>query len=39
LEAGEDAAPAFDPALEETQRILLDYISLIARKGVAATTR
>lgn len=39
VEAGEDAAPIFDPALEETQRILLDYISLLARKSVAATTR
>lgn len=39
VEATEDAAPTVDPALEETQRILLDYISLLARKGVAATTR
>jgi carboxyl-terminal processing protease len=38
-EAGEDAVPAIDPALEETQRILLDYIGMLARKGVAATTR
>ncbi len=38
-EAGDDAAPTVDPALEETQRILLDYISLLARKGVATTTR
>ncbi len=39
VEAGEDAVPAVDHALEETQRILLDYIGLLARKGVAATTR
>lgn len=38
-DTAEDAVPTVDPALEETQRILLDYISLIARKGVAATTR
>ena len=27
------------PRLEETQRILVDYIGLLARKGIAATTR
>ena len=38
-EAAEEAAPTVDPALEESQRILLDYIGILARKGVAATTR
>ena len=38
-DVAEEAAPTIDPALEETQRILLDYIGMIARKGVAATTR
>lgn len=38
-EMAEEAAPSVDPALEETQRILLDYINLLSRKGVAATTR
>ena len=38
-ETSEDAAPAIDPALEETQRILLDYIAMIARKGLAMKTR
>ena len=34
-----EPTPAVDAALEETQRILLDYIGILARKGVAATTR
>ncbi len=38
-EAADEAAPMVDPTLEETQRILLDYIGMLARKGVAATTR
>ena len=38
-EAADEAAQIVDPALEETQRILLDYIGILARKGVAATTR
>jgi carboxyl-terminal processing protease len=38
-EPADEAAPIVDPALEETQRILLDYIGILSRKGVAATTR
>jgi carboxyl-terminal processing protease len=34
----EETAPTIDPALDETQRILLDYISLSSTKGVAVTT-
>jgi carboxyl-terminal processing protease len=34
----EDVAPAVDATLDETQRILLDYISLLSRKGIAATS-
>ena len=33
----DEAAPIVDPALEETQRILLDYIGALNRKGIAAT--
>jgi carboxyl-terminal processing protease len=36
-EAEEDAPPAVDATLEETQRILVDYIALLARKGIAST--
>ncbi|HEX5221559.1 MAG TPA: carboxy terminal-processing peptidase [Verrucomicrobiae bacterium] len=35
----EDAPPAVDATLEETQRILVDYIGLLARKGIASTER
>ncbi len=38
-ETAEDVAPAVDPTLEETQRILVDYIGLLARKGIASTIR
>ena len=33
----EDKAPDVDAALEETQRILVDYISLLGQKGFATT--
>jgi carboxyl-terminal processing protease len=33
-DAGQKAAPEVDPMLDETQRILLDYISLLAKNGV-----
>jgi hypothetical protein len=32
----EDAVPAVDAALEETQRILVDYIGLFNRRDLAA---
>jgi carboxyl-terminal processing protease len=35
----EDVAPAVDPTMEESERILVDYIGLLARKGIASTTR
>ena len=38
-EPAEEAAPVVDATLEETQRILLDYINLLARKGIAANAR
>jgi carboxyl-terminal processing protease len=39
LEEGEeDAVPAIDAALEETQRILVDYIGLFNRRDLAAKT-
>jgi len=38
-DAEEDAPPAVDATLEETQRILADYIGLLARKGIASTQR
>jgi hypothetical protein len=39
LEEGEEAAvPAIDAALEETQRILVDYIGLFSRRDLAAKT-
>jgi len=38
-DAEEDAPPAVDATLEETQRILVDYIGLLARKGIASTER
>lgn len=34
-----EAAPAVDATLDETQRILVDYIGLLARKGIAANAR
>jgi len=38
LDAPEEAepSPALDPTLDETQRILVDYIKLLARRDVAA---
>jgi len=39
LEIAEDTVPAVDATLEETQRILVDYIGLLARKGIASTAR
>lgn len=38
-EASEESATPVDPALAETERILVDYINLLGRKGVAAATR
>ena len=35
----EEATPPVDATLEETQRILVDYIGLLARKGIASTQR
>jgi len=35
----EEVAPAVDATLEETQRILVDYVGLLSRKGIAATAR
>jgi carboxyl-terminal processing protease len=34
-----DAAPVVDATLEESQRILLDYINLLSRKGIVSTGR
>ncbi|MFO1511328.1 MAG: carboxy terminal-processing peptidase [Verrucomicrobiota bacterium] len=39
LEPAEEVAPTVDPTLEETQRILVDYIGLLARKGIASNVR
>ena len=38
-DADDDTPPAVDATLEETQRILVDYIALLARKGIASTER
>ncbi len=35
----EDAAPVVDATLEETERILIDYIGLLNQKGLASKTR
>jgi len=35
----EETAPAVDSTLEESQRILVDYIGLLGRKGIVSTTR
>jgi len=39
VEAEDEASPTVDATLEETQRILVDYIGLLARKGIASTER
>jgi carboxyl-terminal processing protease len=39
VEPQDETAPVVDATLEETQRILVDYIGLLARKGIASTTR
>lgn len=38
-EAAEEAPPIVDAALEETERIMLDYINLLAPNSIAAKTR
>jgi len=38
-DAEDDTPPAVDATLEETQRILVDYIALLARKGIVSTER
>jgi carboxyl-terminal processing protease len=35
-EIAEATPPAVDPALEETERILVDYVTLLGRKGLAS---
>lgn len=35
----EETPPAVDAALDETERILVDYINLLSRKGIASTVR
>jgi len=38
-EGDEETPPPSDPALDETERILVDYIHLLSRKGIASTVR
>lgn len=38
-EPAEETPPVVDATLDETQRILVDYINLLARKGIAANAR
>jgi hypothetical protein len=35
----EEAAPTVDAALEEAEKILVDYIRLLSHKGLASSTR
>ncbi len=37
--AAHETPPVVDAPLEETQRILIDYINLLSQKGIAAKTR
>ena len=39
VEMQDETAPVVDATLDETQRILVDYIGLIARRGIASAAR